>query len=122
VDYRQIVRLLAFGRIAVGASFLLAPSFAGGQWIGEGASLPTTKLFIRAMGIRDLALGAGTLQALTNGEPARTWVALSATSDAVDATATALAIRSIPLRKSIPALLVAGGSAVVGALAIERLD
>jgi len=114
--------MLAAGRVVVGAALTLAPGLAGKMWVGEGAASPATKLAFRTMGIRDLALGAGTLHALSTGEPARPWVLLSGVSDGVDVIATTLAIRKIPLSKSIPSILVASTAAVVGAISVDRLD
>lgn len=122
MDHRQLVRMLSVGRVVVGASLTLAPGLVGKMWVGEGGDTVSTKLAFRTMGIRDLALGAGTLHALATGEPARSWVLLSAVADAVDATATAMAFRHIPLRASIPAIATAATAAVVGAVAVDRLD
>ena len=77
---------------------------------------------IRALGVRDLALGVGTLQALTNGEPPRQWVTLSELSDAVDAAATALAIRRIPAGRAVARVAIASTCAALGLTAADRLD
>jgi hypothetical protein len=122
IDYRQVARVVAIGRVLVGAGLTLAPGWAGRSWVGPAASDPATKVAFRAMGIRDLALGAGTLQALASGESARTWVALAGVSDAVDAIATALAIRRLPLRNALPLIGIAAGSASFAAVAASRLD
>ena len=122
MDHRQLMRMLAAGRIAIGASLVLLPGFAGGRWIGDASRKGEVKLIIRAMGVRDLALGAGTLHALDNGEPARSWVLMGALSDLVDLGATTLAIRSIGLRRALPVMVVAAAAAGAGALASEELD
>lgn len=122
MDHRQLVRILSAGRVVVGASLVIAPGLIGRSWVGEDGSSTGTKLAFRTMGIRDLALGAGTLHALATGEPARSWVLLSAISDAVDATATLIAFRRLPLRASLPALVTASTAAAVGASAVDRLD
>jgi hypothetical protein len=122
MDHRQLVRILAAGRVLVGAALTIAPGVIGRMWVGDGAASPATKLAFRTMGIRDFALGAGTLHALSTGEPARPWVLLSAISDGVDVAATATAIRRIPLRASIPAIAVAATAATVGAVSVDRLD
>jgi hypothetical protein len=122
IDYRQVARVQAVGRVAVGAALTLAPSLVGRSWVGPAASAPATKVAFRAMGIRDLALGAGTLHALAAGQPARPWVALSSMSDAVDAAATALAVRRLPWRNVVLLVAVAAGSASAGAVAQSRVD
>jgi hypothetical protein len=122
MDHRQLVRMLAVGRVVVGAALTLVPGVAGKLWVGDAASSPATRLAFRTMGIRDLALGAGTLHALATGEPARPWVLLGGVSDVVDAGATALAIRHIPLRAAIPSIAVAASAAAVSAVSVDRLD
>ena len=122
MDYRQLVRMLAAGRVVVGATLTLAPGFAGGQWIGEVAKRPEAKVMIRAMGARDMALGAGALKALESGEPARTWVLMGALSDAVDFVATAVTLRRLGARRALPVLIVAATAATLGAIAADQLD
>jgi hypothetical protein len=122
IDYRQVARTVAVGRIAVGAALTLVPSVAGRSWFGAAARDPATRVALRAMGIRDLALGAGALQALATGGAARPWVLLGGVSDAVDATATVLAIRRLPLRNALALIGIAAGSAGVAAVTQSRLD
>jgi len=122
MDHRQVARILAVGRVLVGAALTLAPGIAGKLWVGDSAASPATRLAFRAMGIRDLALGAGTLHALSTGEPARPWVLLGGVSDGVDVLATGIAIRQIPRTAAIPSILVAGTAAVVSAMTVDHLD
>ena len=51
MDYRQLVRSLAVGRVAVGLALVLVPSLAARGWAGDEASRPATKVFLRALGI-----------------------------------------------------------------------
>lgn len=122
MDERQIVRFLAAGRIAVGTALVLAPRFAGSRWIGEGARAPGVAILARALGIRDLALGAGALQALSAGEPVRPWVLAGAASDGVDLVATALAAPSIGARRAVAPMLVAGSAAATALVTADRVD
>lgn len=122
MDYRQLARMIAAGRVVIGATLTLAPGLAGGQWVGDVAKRGDAKVMIRGLGVRDLALGAGTLQALDAGDPARTWVVMSALSDVVDFAATALALRHLGARRAVPVLVVAATAATVGALSADRLD
>jgi hypothetical protein len=122
MDHYQLVRAIAVGRVAVGASLIALPGVAGRQWIGDAASDRRTKVIIRAFGVRDLALGAGTLQALDTGQPARPWVVMGAVSDVVDLAATAVAIRALGARRAVPVMLVAAGAAIGGLLASEHVD
>jgi hypothetical protein len=122
MDYRQLVRGLAAGRVVVGMSLLLAPGLIGAGWVGDVARRREVKVIIRAAGIRDLALGLGTLQALTNGDPARTWAVMGGLSDAVDLGATALVARRIGLRRALPVIVAAAAAVTITALATDDLD
>lgn len=122
MDHRQLVRSLAAGRVVVGAALLVAPGVVGERWIGDAARNPAVKVFSRALGVRDLALGLGTLTALERGEPVRTWVQLGILADAVDAVASVLAIPAIGARRAVPVLAIAGGAAATGAASVDRLD
>jgi hypothetical protein len=122
MDYRQLVRALAYGRIAVGASLMVAPGTAGRSWVGESARLPEVKVMARAFGIRDLAFGVGTLDALRGDAPARTWVTLGMASDLVDLAATTVALRGLGARRALPVMVVAASAAALGYLARDQVD
>lgn len=121
VDHRQLLRLMAAGRIAVGAALTVAPGVSGRAWIGAAATDPPVKVMTRAMGIRDLALGLGTLRAIEDGQPLRPWAVLGAMSDAVDAAATLLALRRLG-PGALPVLATATVAAVAGVASLEHLD
>jgi hypothetical protein len=122
MDYRQLLRALSFGRIGVGTALLVAPGAAGRRWIGDAARLPEVKVIARAFGVRDLALGIGTLQALDAEASPRTWVSMGVLSDAADLVATTLAIRRLGLRRALPVMVVAAGAATLGYLAQDQVD
>jgi hypothetical protein len=99
---RPLAQLVAWGRIGIGISAVVAPSRAARPWIGVDAGAPGSRLLARAMGGRDLALGIGALRGLgLSDREARPWVALGGMADAVDALATVLAFGSLP-RRSLP--------------------
>ena len=122
MDHRALLRMLSAGRIAVGSALLAAPRPAARGWIGEGADAPGVTVLTRALGIRDLVLGAGTLRALGSGDPVRSWAQLGAVCDAVDLAATVLAVRHVGLRRALPVMVVAGGAAAAGWTAADRVD
>jgi hypothetical protein len=122
MDYRQLVRALAAGRVLVGATLLLAPKQAGSSWVGDAARRPEVTVIARAFGVRDLALGIGTLQALEGDAPARPWVALGMVCDLADLAATAWAIRAIGARRALPVMVVAGAATAAGYLARDQVD
>jgi hypothetical protein len=121
MDYRQLVRSLAVGRVAVGLALVLVPSLAARGWAGDEASRPATKVFLRALGIRDLALGIGTLRALERGEDPVPWARYGAAADGVDAAATLVGYRALAPRGRFAVLLLAAAAAAGGAVAAEQL-
>lgn len=121
MDYRQLVRSLAVGRVAIGTALVLVPTLAARGWAGDEAARPATKVFLRALGIRDLALGLGTLRALERGEDPVPWARYGAAADGVDAAATLLGYRALAPRGRFAVLLLAASAAAGGALAAEQL-
>jgi hypothetical protein len=60
-----IARGLAVNRITFGVGMVLAPGLYARAWVGaDAAGEDTTKVLARALGARDLVLGAGGLLAL----------------------------------------------------------
>lgn len=115
MDRTLITRLLAGGRIAVGLSLFLAPGRSGRAWFGEVADEPGTKVATRAFGVRDLALGVGTLAALESGRDTTRWTEAGIIADVGDILATLLSRDTLP-DGALPAVLtVAGGAAAAGA-------
>src|SRR5215217_6932241 len=76
MDVAKLARGLALNRISFGAGLILAPRLYARTWIGAaGAADDRAKLLARALGARDLVLGAGGLMALRDGDTprARQW-------------------------------------------------
>ncbi|MCB1014935.1 MAG: hypothetical protein KDB10_07425 [Acidimicrobiales bacterium] len=121
MDDRQLVRSLAVGRVAIGAALVAAPSLAAGGWAGAEARRPATKVFLRALGVRDLVLGIGTLRALERGDDPTPWARYGAAADGVDAAATLLGYRALRPRGRFAVLALAVAAAAGGAVAAERL-
>jgi hypothetical protein len=119
VQARELALSHARSRMAVGAALVLAPGLVGARWIGDDAKRPAVKVFARALGVRDLALGLGIAVALDRGAPARGWLEAAALSDAVDLVATQIAGEAIPTAARRAASLVAGGS-MLGCAAMAR--
>lgn len=122
MDYRQLARTLAAGRIVVGTALVLLPGTVAGAWIGPVSRDKGAKVIVRAAGVRDLTIGAGTMQALANGDPARSWVLAGAVSDLVDGVATVLAIRTVGVRRALPLLAVATAAGLASYVAADHLD
>jgi len=121
---RTLATALAVNRVAFGMSFLGAPARAGRLWIGRSAARrPESRVFARALGARDIALGLGALRALREGDDAaaRAWLAGHALSDGADLVATLAAGRELPAGPAAFAVAVAGASTAIGAAAAMKL-
>jgi hypothetical protein len=89
----SIARLAAGGRIALGVAVLARPETLVRAYRVDAATARRVSWLVRMLGARDLALGVGTLHALTRGGQPRPWLALAALADAVDAAALTMAVR-----------------------------
>jgi hypothetical protein len=122
VNPRRAVRLIAVGRAALGAAVLLAPEPVMSRWLGEeNASHGAVKDLGRGLAARDLGLAVATLQTLDDPVIGPRVQAACAVADGVDAIATVLARRSLPLKGVIGTVAIAGGSAAVGFYLAHRL-
>jgi hypothetical protein len=119
---RALARQISLGRIGFGVSFMLAPAWAGRMWIGPEASSPGTKLFIRALGARDFALGLGTLLAMRHNRPTRGWLEASGLADFADLVATIIAREHVPPASRVTVYAIAGPSAALCGLTAARVD
>jgi hypothetical protein len=122
MDVAKLARGLALNRVSFGAGLMLAPRLYARTWIGSGASDDRAQLLARALGARDLALGAGGLLALRDGDldRARQWFAAQGVTDAVDLVATVAAGRDVPLPARVFAATMAAGSAAIAAAYVRR--
>jgi len=110
---------VAAGRVAIGLTALAWPAVPARPWVGAAADDLAARVFGRALGGRDLALGLGALAALREpaAEPgsASAWMAAGALSDALDVVATLSSWRELPRIGRWLVAVSAGGAAVVGA-------
>jgi MoxR-like ATPase len=117
MNVNSLARGLAINRISFGVGLILAPGLYARSWVGsKAAEEETTKVLARALGARDLALGAGGFLALRHedSERARRWFTAQGVTDAVDFLAT-IAARDIPLPARVFAAAMAAGSAAIAA-------
>lgn len=99
---------------------LVAPR-ASRSWLGDVVDMREVRVAVRCMGVRDLAIGAGTLRALNRGEPVRLWLTCSAAADLVDATATLGAISTLP-RRALGTVVLAAGAAALSIAGRQHVD
>ena len=115
---RILAAVISLGRFVIGAIFIANPKIMDQAWIGKQAKLPGPQLLSRAVGARDLTLGAGGLQAVVrNDGSAQQWLAAAAVCDAVDFGATYTAGRGIPRSARTTVLGIAAAGAVLSAIA-----
>lgn len=108
---------LAAGRVAIGVVALLRPALVARPWVGGAqASAPAGMVLGRALGGRDLALGAGALLAAWRGDERalRDWTLAGAFCDGVDAVATAASWRELPAWGRLAVAGAATAGAVLG--------
>ena len=118
---RSGARAVAAGRVALGLTALVWPSVPARPWVGGAADELGARVFGRALGARDLALGLGALAALqgpaarqgpaTGAGPASAW----ALSDALDVVASLASWRELPRMGRWLVVGSAGGAALAGA-------
>jgi len=112
---------VAAGRVALGLTALAWPAVPARPWVGASADDLAARVFGRALGARDLALGLGALAALARPGagpgPAASWVAAGALSDALDVAASVASWRDLPRLTRWLVAASAGGAALTGAAA-----
>ena len=95
--------------MAIGVTALAWPAVPSRPWVGAAADDLAARVFGRALGARDLALGLGALAALQGEDPsASAWVAAGALSDTLDVLASLASWHELP---RIGRWLVAGSAA-----------
>ena len=120
---RRGATAVAAGRVAVGLTALARPSLPSRPWVGATPDDLTARVFGRALGARDLALGLGALAALRSrdGEEASAWVAAGALADALDVAASAMSWRDLPRLSRWLVVASAGAASCVGVVAAAYL-
>ena len=120
---RQLAEAVAWGRIGIGITALLAPTAPLRPWVGRDfAWQPRAKLLARSLGARDVALGLGVILALRHDAPVRGWVEGGGVADAGDVLATLLAFPKLPKGGRWLVLLSAASAVAAARLAAPALD
>jgi hypothetical protein len=115
VDRRHVATLIARSRSAIGLALMAAPGPAARVVLGR--SDPSTRVLMRMIGVRDLALGLGAVAGLRQHTQGPEWLGWGAVADAVDALAF-LFTRRLPARSRVLGTAAAG--AAVAALVLAR--
>ena len=113
----DVVRVFGLGRAAFGVGMLVAPRRVAAIWLGDDADIPASAVMMRALGARDLLLGAMLVHVAGNEQVARRWTAACGMCDLVDGGAT------VAYRPSGRGALVGPGALVSAAahVAVSRL-
>jgi hypothetical protein len=115
---RRGATAVAVARVALGLTALAWPSVPARPWVGTSADDLAARVFGRALGARDLALGLGALRALQRPAAApgsaAAWLAAGALSDALDVAASLSDWRELPRVGRWLVAASAGSAALVG--------
>jgi len=120
---RSCARLLGYGRIALGVGAVAMPFVPSLPWVGaDAARQPAVRLFARALGGRDLALGMGLVLAMARDAPVRGWVEAGGLVDVGDLAVTLVSFRTLPRWTRWGIVALTGASAAVSGLIVASVD
>lgn len=88
--------------------------------MGPGADGPGSKVFARALGARDIALGLQILQGVRRGDPVRHWILAGFAADGADVAATVIAGRHLTPARRLAMPLIAGAVGAGGVASYRR--
>ena len=115
---RAAARFVAIARVGIGGGLIAAPQLFTPMWVGPRGLTPAAKLFARAVGARDAAIGAGALA----GGPVRPWILAGIAADATDLVATVVQRDDLP-STAVPLLIATAGVGIaLGAYALSGAD
>ena len=106
--------LFAAGRVAFGAGMLLAPRKVAHGWIGDDVDRPPVVLLVRAVGVRDILIGAGAIVALATNQPAKMWLRAGVAADLADASLTAAYLGKLPRQGALGTIALTIAAAYIG--------
>ncbi len=119
----KLASLFALGRLAFGVGLIATPERVARGWIGDEAARPATRVIIRGLGARDVALSAGALVSAGDREVLRRWIAVAIGCDVTDVIATLAAPDdALPANARWGTVALGGGSALAGLLLFAALD
>jgi len=113
---------MALGRVALGATILLAPEQITARWLGEdNARQPAVGDLARGLAARDIAIGLSVLATIDDPVAGPRIQAGAALADAGDVLGTLLARKHLPKAGMVGTVAVAGGAVVAGLYCARRL-
>ncbi len=108
-------------RVGFGLFVTASPERMGRTWIGDDADRPAPGVILRALGFRDIALGAGLAEASLRGDP-RGWLAVTMLSDVGDVAATLVGRDRIDPRGVAITTALAGSGAIAAGVLLLASD
>jgi hypothetical protein len=114
VDERELVQIISIVRLGIGVGFFFFPSKLGRLWSGERESSTTSRMALRSLGGRDVALAIGTLVALENNGNVRGWLEAGALADASDAVSVLTNWSGQPRLRRLLSLASSVGATLIG--------
>lgn len=113
---------MSVARVAIGAALMAAPPLATDRWLGRKGMTPAARLLARALGSRDLGIGAGALWSLSGRSPLHPWLVAGVLADSTDLIVTVLHRDDLP-DTAVPLVLATAGVGVaMGAYALSGGD
>jgi hypothetical protein len=117
-----LVQIISFIRLGIGVGFFLLPRRLGRWWTGEEEISATSKMALRSLGGRDVAIALGTLIALENDGNVRVWLEAGALADASDAVSTLTNWGDLPGLRRLLGLASSVGAVSVGLNLAQSFD
>jgi hypothetical protein len=119
MNARTIAGLVAAGRVGAGIGLAFTPGLVTRPWIGAVADTTGAKVLSAGFGARDVAIGAGTANALRSGEDVRAWVLAGVLTDTADLVATLAGRRGLPMTGVVATSALAASGVVLGLYALR---
>ncbi|HEX2054268.1 MAG TPA: hypothetical protein VHJ78_11165 [Actinomycetota bacterium] len=113
-DLKKLAFTVGFLRLGIGTVAIVAPGIAMKLWLGADSKSKPVKAMGLSVGARDVAIGVGTIGALSSGRDPSLWLKLGAFADAADAVGTVRTFREDPGNPRMLTALMAGGFAGIG--------
>ncbi len=108
------IKAFGMGRIGLGAAAVVAPGLVIRVLLGKGPIDARSKMLLRMVGGRDIALGLGVVFALNHEAPVRGWLEAGTVADSGDFVATVLAFRRLRPGAAMANAVAALGGAAYG--------
>lgn len=103
-------------RVGLGVTALLAPRAATALWVGPVNPETASTVLGRALGGRDVALGAGMVRRAVTSRSITSWVVACGGADTVDAVATYMARSKLPRGRRELVVVASASSALLAAV------